>query len=192
MLILLRFSVTDYRKQRHRKSRLQKQKRQKREDWKPTRHILWREKVTRKISGRRERTTHSSSHYRKRRQHYCGVSFICWSQIIPRSRTLGRLVLPYARSGLATEWFSKRRWDSTARTVSRPKCSDENGSDSETTNQLLHIKQKLSYRILSCEFSVFAIRPIPYCGIDVYILCMFISCVCSLHWQTYGMHCTKI
>ena len=102
------------------------------------------------------------------------------------------VVLPYARSGLATEWFSKRRWDSTASTVSRPKCSDENGSDSETTNQLLHIKQKLSYRILSCEFSVFAIRPIPYCGIDVYILCMFISCVCSLHWQTYGMHCTKI
>ena len=111
MLILLRFSVTDYRKQRHRKSRLQKQKRQKREDWKPTRHILWREKVTRKISGRRERTIHSSPHYRKRRQHW-GVSFKCWSQIIPRSRTLGKLVLPYARSGLATEWFLKTRWDS--------------------------------------------------------------------------------
>ena len=96
-----------------------------------------------KISGIRH--THSSTQYSLQKNR--GVYFICWRQSFPRL---------YFRAScpLATEGLRKGDELSTASTVSWPKCSNENGSDSETTNQLLHLKLVTETKLQKTSMSI--------------------------------------
>ena len=141
----LGFSVTDYRKQRHRKSRLKKtrdknrrienqqitiyvQKRWPEENiWNKTYTLLYSILITKES----------------------GSLLYMLASIQSFPRLYFRASFP-----LATEGLRKGDELSTASTVSWPKCSNENGSDSETTNQLLHLKLVTETKLQKTSMSI--------------------------------------
>ena len=127
-----RFSVTDYRKQRNRKSRLQKQKEAKTSRLKTNTSYF----MEVKFSGER----HTLSFWMQENKTDLGSLPYMLGSKSPQKQNKNFWLYFRASSGLATEGLQNGDELSTASTVSRPKCSDENRSDSETTNQLLHLK----------------------------------------------------